>query len=123
MSKKTKRIQGRERRKKQIRKKVYGTADKPRLAIFRSLKHIYAQLIDDLNDKAILTVSDLTEEVSAEVKDESTKTEKSKIVGKIVAKKALENDIKAIVFDRSGYRYHGRVKALAESAREAGLKF
>ncbi len=123
MSKKTKRILGRERRKKQIRKKIYGTPEKPRLSVFRSLNHIYAQLIDDLNNKSILTVSDLSKEVRAELEDKTTKVKTSKIVGKVVAKKALENDITTVVFDRGGYRYHGRVKALAESAREAGLKF
>ncbi|SRR6056297_3304607 len=123
MSKKTKRILGRERRKKQIRKKIYGTPEKPRLSIFRSLNHIYAQLIDDLNNKSILTVSDLSKEVRAEQEEKTTKTDVSKLVGKVVGKKALENDITTVVFDRGGYRYHGRVKALAESAREAGLKF
>ena len=123
MSKKTKRILGRERRRKQIRKKIYGTPEKPRLAIFRSLNHIYAQLIDDLNQKSILTVSDLSNEVRAELTEKTTKTETSKVVGKVVAAKILEKDITTIVFDRSGYKYHGRVKALAEAAREAGLKF
>lgn len=123
MSKKNQKIQSRDRRRKQIRKKIFGTAEKPRLAIFRSLNHIYAQIIDDTNEKSILTVSDLTKEVRAELNEKSTKTDKSKVVGKIVAKKALENDITTVVFDRGGYRYHGRVKTLAESAREAGLKF
>eukprot|EP01156_Anaeramoeba_ignava_P006774 Anaeramoba_ignava/a349523_12.p5 GENE.a349523_12~~a349523_12.p5 ORF type:complete len:124 (-),score=15.56 a349523_12:185-556(-) len=123
MSKKNQKIQSRDRRRKQIRKKIFGTTEKPRLAIFRSLNHIYAQIIDDATQKSILTVSDLSKEVRAELNEKSTKTDKSKIVGKIVAQKALENDIKTVVFDRGGYRYHGRVKTLAESAREAGLKF
>jgi large subunit ribosomal protein L18 len=123
MNKNSKKIQSRDRRRKQIRKKISGTAEKPRLSIYRSLNHIYAQLVDDFNQKSILTVSDLTKEVRAELNEKSTKTEKSKVVGKIVAKKALENNIETVVFDRGGYRYHGRVKTLAESAREAGLKF
>ena len=123
MSKKNQKIQSRDRRRAQIRKKISGTTEKPRLAIFRSLNHIYAQIIDDATQKSILTVSDLTKEVRAELNEKSTKTDKSKVVGKIVAQKALENDIKTVVFDRGGYRYHGRVKTLAESAREAGLKF
>jgi len=123
MNKNSKKIQSRDRRRKQIRKKISGTAEQPRLSIYRSLNHIYAQLIDDFNQKSILTVSDLTKEVRAELNEKSTKTEKSKVVGKIVAKKALENNIETVVFDRGGYRYHGRVKTLAESAREAGLKF
>ncbi len=94
MKNKSIKIQGRDRRRKQIRKKIFGTAEKPRLSIFRSLNHIYAQIIDDGNQKSILTISDLSKEVRAELNEKSTKTEKSKIVGKIVAQKALENDIK-----------------------------
>ncbi|MBN2279254.1 MAG: 50S ribosomal protein L18 [Candidatus Marinimicrobia bacterium] len=123
MSKKTQKILGRERRKKQIRKKIYGTPEKPRLAVFRSLNHIYAQLIDDLNQKSLLTVSDLSKEVRAELKEKATKTETSSVVGKVAAAKILEKDINTVVFDRGGYKYHGRIKALAEAAREAGLKF
>ncbi len=123
MKNKNKKIQGRDRRRKQIRKKIFGTTEKPRLSIFRSTNHIYAQIIDDFNQKSITTVSDLTKEVRAELNEKSTKTEKSKIVGKIVAKMALENGVTTVVFDRGGYRYHGRVKTLADSAREAGLKF
>jgi len=123
MSKKTNRILGRERRRKQIRKKISGTPERPRLAIFRSLNHIYAQLIDDLNQKSILTVSDLSKEVRTELKEKTTKTETSAVVGKVAAAKTLEKGINTVVFDRSGYKYHGRVKALADAAREAGLKF
>lgn len=123
MKKNNVKISARNRRRAQIRKKISGTAEKPRLSIFRSLNHIYAQIIDDFNQKSILTVSDLSKEVRAELNEKSTKVDKSKVVGKIVAKKALENGINTVVFDRGGYKYHGRVKSLAESAREAGLKF
>lgn len=106
----------RKKRHRRIRKKIVGTKDKPRLCVYRSNKHIYAQLIDDIAHHTLVAAD------STKI-EKGTKTEKSKECGKLLAKKALENKIKTCVFDRSGYKYHGRVKALAEGAREGGLKF
>lgn len=106
--------------KHRIRKVVNGTPERPRMSVFRSSKSIYVQLIDDLAKKTIVTAS------SAEkaMKDAGgTKTEIAKLVGKLIAEKAIQAGISQVVFDRSGYLYHGRVKALAEAAREGGLKF
>lgn len=110
------------RRKKRIRKKIFGVAERPRLSVFRSAKHIYAQLVDDSMGFTILTVSTLNKDVRDQVKG-LKKTEAAKVVGKIVADKAKDKGVKRIVFDRNGFLYHGRVKALAEGAREAGLEF
>ncbi len=107
----------RQNRKRRIRAKISGTAQKPRLVVFRSLNNIYAQLIDDENGKVLAGTSNL------KLKDKASKTDLSKKVGEEIAKKALENKIETVVFDRNGYQYHGRVKALADAAREAGLKF
>ena len=109
----------RKRRHKRVRAKISGTAKIPRLCVFRSNKHIYAQLIDDTQGKTLLSASDL----EIKFKGKKTKTEKAFEVGKLIAKKAQEKKIQKIVFDRGGYKYHGRVKALAEGAREGGLKF
>ncbi|HHM23412.1 MAG TPA: 50S ribosomal protein L18 [Bacteroidetes bacterium] len=114
------------RRKMRIRKKVYGTPERPRLTVFRSARHIYAQIVDDVSGRTITGVSSLTpalrEQVEA-LRKEKGKTEVSKLVGKELAKKALEKGIERVVFDRNGYVYHGRVKAVADGAREGGLKF
>ncbi|NWG27363.1 MAG: 50S ribosomal protein L18 [Ignavibacteriaceae bacterium] len=119
MKKKT----SRERAKIKIRKKISGTPEKPRLSVYRSLDNIYAQIIDDTTGKTLVAVSSLTPEAKAEVKTIKGKINKSKLVGNLLAKKALEQNIKNVVFDRGGFRYHGRVKALAEGAREGGLVF
>jgi large subunit ribosomal protein L18 len=111
------------RRKKQIRKNVTGTAERPRLAVFRSASHIYAQLIDDQRGHSILAVSDLSAEVKSKIKKETTKMEKSVLVGEYLTKKTQEHKITKVVFDRGGFRYHGRIKALADAARKAGLEF
>ncbi|MBC7868496.1 MAG: 50S ribosomal protein L18 [Gloeobacteraceae cyanobacterium ES-bin-316] len=103
-----------------IRKKISGTPGKPRLSVFRSNSEIYAQLIDDTNGATIASASSKQKDISAQ---KAAKTEKSKMVGEAIAKKATELGIKAVVFDRSGYIYHGRVKAVAEGAREGGLDF
>jgi len=113
----------RDRRRKRIRKKISGTAERPRMVVFRSAKHIYAQLIDDSEQKTLLTVSDLSPEVKAAIKEKETKTGKSTAVGKVLAEKAKGKEITNIVFDRGGFRYHGRVKSLADAAGEAGLQF
>lgn len=104
-------------RHKRVRAKVQGDASKPRLCVFRSNQYIYAQLIDDATGKTILSVNDI------EMKGKDKKSDSSKKLGKILAEKALEKKIAEVVFDRGGYKYHGRVKALAEGAREGGLKF
>lgn len=106
--------------KKRIRKIVSGTAERPRLNVFRSNKQIYAQLIDDLSGRTLLAVSSLNKDF---VGTEGTKTEMAAIIGKAIAEKALAAGISAVVFDRNGYLYHGRVKQLADAAREGGLKF
>ncbi|HEY7026703.1 MAG TPA: 50S ribosomal protein L18 [Gemmatimonadales bacterium] len=108
------------RRHLRVRKKVTGTAGRPRLVVFRSLKHIYAQLVDDDRGVCILGVSDLTDGVKAEG---AGKVGRGKAVGKALAEKAKSAGVSKVVFDRAGYRYHGRVKAVAEGAREAGLEF
>ena len=105
-----------------VRAKVKGTPIKPRLCIFRSLNHIYAQVINDDQSHTIAQASTLDPEIKAEV-EEKTKTVAAQLVGSLIANRAIEKGIKQVVFDRGGYKYHGRVKALAEAAREAGLKF
>jgi large subunit ribosomal protein L18 len=109
-------------RHERIRKKIDGTAARPRLSVRRSLSHIYAQIIDDVSGKSLLNLSSLSPELKASIEGK-TKTETSKELGKLVAKKAIEAGIKAVVFDRGGYLFHGRVKAVADAAREAGLEF
>jgi large subunit ribosomal protein L18 len=111
------------RSKIRIRKKISGTAERPRMTVYRSLSQIYVQLIDDVAQKTLLSASTLSKEILEKVKDTKGKANKSKLVGSLLAKKALENKINSVVYDRNGYRYHGRVKALADAAREAGLKF
>lgn len=111
------------RRKKHIRKIVRGTIERPRLAVYRSLNHIYAQLIDDQEGKTLLAVSDLSPEIKAKMKKDATKRVSSELVGELIAQKALEKQIARVVFDRGGFKYHGRIKALAEAARNAGLEF
>jgi large subunit ribosomal protein L18 len=108
------------RRHLRVRKKVAGTAERPRLAVFRSLKHIYAQLVDDHRGVCLLGVTDTSEGVGA---DGAGKVGKAKGVGKALAAKAKAAGITRVVFDRAGYRYHGRVKAVADGAREGGLEF
>jgi large subunit ribosomal protein L18 len=121
-----KRLKGKARRHRRVRKKVVGTGERPRLCVYRSLKHIYAQLIDDGTSRCLLTVSSLSEDVKKEMalaKEAKGKTEVSTAVGKIIAEKAKATGIEKVTFDRGGYLYHGRVRALADGAREAGLKF
>ena len=120
-SKATPRLTGRTRRHIRIRKKVMGTAERPRLTVFRSLNHIYAQLVDDLTGRTILTVSSMDKEVAPRLKETKGKIEAGKLVGKQIAARAKEKGIERVCFDRSGYLYHGRVKAVAEGAREGGL--
>jgi len=115
-------VVGRERRKLRIRRKINGTSERPRLSVFRSAKHIYAQVVDDVSGKTVAHASTLTREVRSGI-GESTKVDAAKSVGQTIAKLLLAKGIDSIVFDRNGYLYHGRVRALADAAREAGLKF
>jgi large subunit ribosomal protein L18 len=111
------------RSKTKIRKMISGTPERPRLTVYRSLSNIYAQLIDDTTGKTLVSASSLNKELADELKNVKSKKAKSKAVGNFLAKKALEQKISSVVFDRNGYRYHGRVQAIAEGAREGGLKF
>ena len=113
-------IVGRERRKLRIRRKISGTAERPRLTVFRSLKHIYAQVIDDVTGQTLAAASDIEDGLRTE---KSVKSDTAKKVGALVAERAKEKGVAAVVFDRGGFQYHGRVKALADAAREAGLVF
>lgn len=117
-----KKISRRIKIKKRIRSRMSGDAARPRLSVFRSNKDIYAQLVDDLAGKVLVAASSREKSVVKEMKGK-TKTEQAKVVGTTIAKKALEKKISEIVFDRNGFLYHGRVKALADAAREGGLKF
>ncbi|MDP4092450.1 MAG: 50S ribosomal protein L18 [Bacillota bacterium] len=110
------------RKHARVRKKVTGTSERPRLNVFRSLNHIYAQIIDDTTGVTIVSASTLDPDIKGKIKFGGNK-EAAKEVGKLVATKATEKGIKQVVFDRGGYIYHGRVKELADSAREAGLEF
>ena len=105
----------RQRRHNRVRQRVAGTAERPRLVVFRSLKHIYAQIVDDVSSRTLASVSDH--------KLSGKKSEKSTEVGKLIAQKAKDAGVSRVVFDRAGYRYHGRVKAVADGAREGGLEF
>jgi large subunit ribosomal protein L18 len=116
------RIVGRERRKLRIRQKINGTSEKPRLSVFRSAKHIYAQVVDDVAGTTVAHVSTLSRDVRSDV-TEASKLDAAKRVGQAIAKALLAKGIDRVVFDRNGYLYHGRVRALADAAREAGLKF
>jgi large subunit ribosomal protein L18 len=112
----------RKRRHERVRKRVSGTDARPRLCVFRSLKHIYAQLIDDGSGQTIASASTLDSEIETDSADKN-KRGKAELVGALVAKRAQDKGINQVVFDRGGYRYHGRVKALADAARKAGLRF
>jgi len=121
------RKENRQKRHKRIRAKAFGTASVPRLCVFRSNKHIHAQLIDDSAGKTILSISDIekSEKKSPQKSDISVgrKLAAAREAGKLIAEKAIKNKIEKIVFDRGGYQYHGRIKAFADGAREGGLKF
>jgi large subunit ribosomal protein L18 len=112
----------RERRRRRIRMKISGTAQRPRLSVFRSTEQIYAQLIDDVSGNTIISASSIDKDLKAEM-DGKTKSEQATLVGKSVAERALAAGIEQVVFDRGGFLYHGRIKALADGAREGGLKF
>lgn len=122
MINKPSRAAARIKRHYRIRNKVNGTAQKPRLAVFRSNKHIYAQIIDDIAGNTLVAASTLESEIASKLEYAST-VEAAKAVGEAVAKKAIDKGITDVVFDRGGYVYHGKIKALADAAREAGLQF
>jgi len=122
MISKTRRNEIRKRKHERVRSKVSGTAERPRLCVFRSLSQIYAQVIDDTTGNTLVSASSLEKEIKDTLAFAGN-VEGAKAVGKLVAQRALANGIETVVFDRGGYLYHGRVAALAESAREAGLKF
>jgi large subunit ribosomal protein L18 len=115
-------IQGRERRKLRIRRKISGTPERPRLSVFRSLNHIYAQVVDDVAGSTLAHCSTLAKDVKPQASDVN-KSEAAKLVGKTLAAQLKAKGITKIVFDRNGYLFHGRIKALAEGAREGGLEF
>lgn len=111
--------EGRTRRHARVRIKISGTPERPRLSIYRSLKHIHVQLVDDLNGKTLVSATT----VAGELKGSKANKEGAKKLGELLGSKALEKGIKKIVFDRSGYQYHGRIQVLAEALREKGLNF
>jgi len=113
--------ESRKKRHRSLRKRIEGTAERPRLAVFRSSRHIYAQIIDDVQKKTLTAISDKVLAVEGETK--ADKKARAKRVGAAIANQCLEKGIDKVVFDRAGYKYHGRVSALADGAREAGLKF
>lgn len=114
--------EARKRRHRRIRAKISGTAERPRLNVYRSLKNIYAQVIDDREGHTLVAASTLETDLSSELEGK-TKKEQAAVVGRVVAERALEAGISRVVFDRGGYPYHGRIKAVAEAARKSGLEF
>jgi len=115
-------VAARSRRKVSIRKKISGTAERPRLSVFRSARHIYVQAIDDASNQVLASASDLEESLKGDLAGKKKK-DRAKAIGLAVAKRLLAKDIKLVVFDRNGFIYHGRVSAVADGAREAGLQF
>jgi large subunit ribosomal protein L18 len=115
-------VTSREKRRARIRRKLSGTAERPRLTVYKSLKHMYAQLVDDTSGKTLVSVGTTSKSLKGEVKDDD-KTAAARKVGEALARAAKEKGIEAVVFDRNGFDYHGRVEAVAAAAREAGLKF
>ncbi len=117
-----KHVTSREKRRARIRRKISGTQERPRLTVYKSLKHMYAQLVDDTTGKTLVSVGTTSKALKSEVKDDD-KTGAAKKVGAALAQAAKAKGIEAVVFDRNGFDYHGRVEAVAAAAREAGLKF
>jgi len=117
-----KHVTARDKRKARIRKKISGTSERPRLTVYKSLKHMYAQVVDDVAGRTLVAVSTGSKALKGEVKEDD-KTAAAKKVGQAVARAALEKGISQVVFDRNGFDYHGRIAAVAQAAREAGLKF
>jgi large subunit ribosomal protein L18 len=117
------RAEARLRRKKRVRKKIKGTPEIPRLSVFRSSKHIYAQIIDDTHARTLVDASSLSKDIKARIQSKGANKEGASIVGEYIAKRSLEKGIKKVVFDRNGFLYHGRIKVLAEAARQHNLEF
>jgi large subunit ribosomal protein L18 len=117
------RAKSREKRKRRVRRKVVGTSERPRLSVFRSAKNIYAQIIDDTSFNTLVQVSTISRDIKDQLKGKSGNKEGASMIGKLIAQRAQEKGIKKVVFDRNGFLYHGRVKSLAEAAREGGLEF
>jgi large subunit ribosomal protein L18 len=115
--------QARARRKKALVKKIRGTSERPRLVVFRSNKEIYGQIIDDVKQETLAAASTRSKDIAKDIDGAKNKIEKAKVAGKLLGELAKDKKIEAVVFDRAGYLYHGRVKAFAEGAREGGLKF
>jgi large subunit ribosomal protein L18 len=122
MAKKRSRADARKRRHIRVRRKVFGTAEKPRLNVYRSLNEIYVQVIDDTKGHTLVSASSIDNDLKKKFKGK-TKSEQAKLVGQVIADRAKDKGIKTVVFDRGGYKYIGRVAALAEGARENGLQF
>jgi large subunit ribosomal protein L18 len=122
MTVKNEKVAARVRRKRSVRKRVVGTEGRPRLSVFRSANHIYAQVIDDAQGATLVAASTLSPEIATQ-RDGKKKTELAGLVGKLIAEKCLARQIERVVFDRNGFIYHGRVKAVADGAREGGLQF
>jgi large subunit ribosomal protein L18 len=118
-----KRLAGRDRRHLRIRKKIRGIAERPRLVVYRSNKHVYAQIVDDVAGKTLAGVNGSSKVISDRTKDDKERFAESRAVGEEIAKRAGERGIVKVIFDRAGYQYHGRVRAVAEAARKAGLQF
>jgi len=123
MDKNRARLLGRKRRHMRVRRRVSGTSERPRLAVYRSLKNIYVQVINDLAGRTVVAASTLTPELKTQLGTRTGNVAASKALGQLIAKRAQEKGIKKVCFDRAGYKYHGRVKALADAAREGGLEF
>jgi large subunit ribosomal protein L18 len=115
-------LKTRDRRRRRIRMKISGTPERPRLSVFRSTDQVYAQLIDDVSGQTLVSASSIDKELKAQMEGK-TKSEQATLVGKAMAERALATGIEQVVFDRGGFLYHGRIKALADGARESGLKF
>ena len=113
----------RKKRHRRIKKRVFGTAEKPRLVVFRSNKHIYAQIIDDVEGKTLVAANSLQKDVAGNIEESMSPKNIAGVIGKSLAEKAVKNGVESVIFDRAGYKYHGRVAALADAARKAGLKF
>ena len=111
------------KRKKRIRKKLIGKTERPRLTIFRSAKNIYVQIIDDTTSRTLAEASSLSRDIRSQIAGKGGNKEGAALIGKLIAERALKSGIKKVVFDRNGFLYHGRIKALAEAAREGGLEF
>jgi large subunit ribosomal protein L18 len=122
LNRNTAKQRGRKARKLRVRRKINGTAQRPRLTVYRSLKHVYAQIIDDEAGKTLVSASTMDKELAGDIKKKNT-VDAAKSIGTALATKAVAYGIKQVVFDRNGYVFHGKVKALADAAREAGLEF